>query len=173
MSVCAKSLQSCPTLCNPMDCSSLGSSVHGILQARILEYVAISYIHIFISYIYIYILYIYTHIYFLYIYIYIYTFPIHVYIYRYTYTHNGILFSLKKEILPFATTWLNLEDILLSKPVTERKKWHNLTYMWNLRNKQKQRLEWWLPGTGRCEEWGDTGHRVQNCTYVGWVSPDI
>ena len=32
--------QSCLTLCNPMDCSALGSSVHGILQARILEWVA-------------------------------------------------------------------------------------------------------------------------------------
>ena len=32
----AKSLQSCPTLCNPMDCSPPGSSVHGILHARIL-----------------------------------------------------------------------------------------------------------------------------------------
>ena len=36
----AKSLQSCPTLCNPKDCSPLGSSVHVILQARILEWVA-------------------------------------------------------------------------------------------------------------------------------------
>ena len=35
--------QSCPTLCNPMDCSPPGSSVHGILQARILEYVTISF----------------------------------------------------------------------------------------------------------------------------------
>ena len=33
--------QSCPTLCNPMDYSLPGSSVHGILQARILEWVAI------------------------------------------------------------------------------------------------------------------------------------
>ena len=33
----------CPTLCNPMDCSPPGSSVHGILQARILEWVAISF----------------------------------------------------------------------------------------------------------------------------------
>ena len=33
--------QSCPTLCGPMDCSPPGSSVHGILQARILEWVAI------------------------------------------------------------------------------------------------------------------------------------
>ena len=33
--------QSCPTLFNPMDCTSPGSSVHGILQARILEWVAI------------------------------------------------------------------------------------------------------------------------------------
>ena len=34
---------SCPTLCDPMDCSPPGSSVHGISQARILERVAISY----------------------------------------------------------------------------------------------------------------------------------
>ena len=34
--------QSYPTLCNTMDCSSPGSSVHGIFQARILEWVAIS-----------------------------------------------------------------------------------------------------------------------------------
>ena len=33
----AKSLHSCPTLCDPMDCSPPGSPVHGILQARILE----------------------------------------------------------------------------------------------------------------------------------------
>ena len=37
--MCAKSLQSCPTLCNPMDCSLPGSSVHGIPQARVLEWV--------------------------------------------------------------------------------------------------------------------------------------
>ena len=38
--VCAKSLQLCPTLCDTMDCSLPGSSVHGILQARILEWIA-------------------------------------------------------------------------------------------------------------------------------------
>ena len=37
---CATSLQSCPTLCNTMNCSLPGSAVHGILQARTLEYVA-------------------------------------------------------------------------------------------------------------------------------------
>ena len=37
---CAQSLQSCPTLWDAMDCSPPGSSVHGILQARILEWVA-------------------------------------------------------------------------------------------------------------------------------------
>ena len=37
----AKSLQSCLTLCDPMDCSLPCSSVHGILQARILEWVAV------------------------------------------------------------------------------------------------------------------------------------
>ena len=35
--------QSCPTLCNPMDCSPPGSSVHGISQGRVLEWVAISF----------------------------------------------------------------------------------------------------------------------------------
>ena len=38
-----KSLQSCLTLCNPMDCSLPGSSAHGIFQARVLEWVAIAF----------------------------------------------------------------------------------------------------------------------------------
>ena len=43
--VCARALvdQSCPTLCDPMDCSPSSSSVHGILRTRILEWVAISF----------------------------------------------------------------------------------------------------------------------------------
>ena len=35
--------QSCPSLCNPVDCSLPGFAVHGILQARVLEWVAISF----------------------------------------------------------------------------------------------------------------------------------
>ena len=42
-SMCAKLLPSCLTLCDPIDCSLPGSSVHGILRARILEWVAVSY----------------------------------------------------------------------------------------------------------------------------------
>ena len=38
----SKVAQSCPTLSNPMDCSLSGSSVHGIFQARVLEWVAIA-----------------------------------------------------------------------------------------------------------------------------------
>ena len=38
----AKSLQSCLTLCNPMDCHPPGSSVHGVSQARILEWLALA-----------------------------------------------------------------------------------------------------------------------------------
>ena len=38
---CREVTQSCPTLCDPMDCSPPGSSVQGILQARIPEWVAI------------------------------------------------------------------------------------------------------------------------------------
>ena len=37
----AKSLQSCPSLCDPVDCSPAASSVHRILQARILEWAAL------------------------------------------------------------------------------------------------------------------------------------
>ena len=43
MCVCVLVAQSCPTLCDPVDRSLPGSSIHGILQARILEWVAISF----------------------------------------------------------------------------------------------------------------------------------
>ena len=43
LSAAAKSLQSCPTLCNPIDGNPPGSPVPGILQARTLEWVAISF----------------------------------------------------------------------------------------------------------------------------------
>ena len=39
----AKSLQSCPTLSYPMDCSTPGSSIHGIFQARVLEWGAMAF----------------------------------------------------------------------------------------------------------------------------------
>ena len=39
----AKSLQSCPTLCDPMDWSPPGTPVHGLFQARVLEWVAIAF----------------------------------------------------------------------------------------------------------------------------------
>ena len=42
---CCLVAQSCPTLCDPVDCSLPGSSVHGISQARILEWDAISSSH--------------------------------------------------------------------------------------------------------------------------------
>ena len=43
MCAAAKSLQSCPTLCDPIDGSPAGSAVPGILKARTLEWVAISF----------------------------------------------------------------------------------------------------------------------------------
>ena len=46
----AKSLQSCPTLCDPVDCSLPGSSIHGIFQARVLEWGAINVVSIYKSY---------------------------------------------------------------------------------------------------------------------------
>ena len=41
MGCCCLVIELCPTLCDPMDCSPSGSSVHAISQARILEWVAI------------------------------------------------------------------------------------------------------------------------------------
>jgi len=43
MRMCVLVAQSCRTVCGPMNCSPPGSSVHGILQARILEWVAVSF----------------------------------------------------------------------------------------------------------------------------------
>ena len=43
LTAAAKSLQSCPTLYDPMDCSPPGSSIHGIFQARVLEWGAIAF----------------------------------------------------------------------------------------------------------------------------------
>ena len=43
LAAAAKSLQSCPTLCDPIDGNPTGSPVPGILQAKILEWVAISF----------------------------------------------------------------------------------------------------------------------------------
>ena len=40
---CCLVIQSCPTLCDPMDSNPLGSSVHGVFQARILEWIVISF----------------------------------------------------------------------------------------------------------------------------------
>ena len=54
MKVKSEVAQSFPTLCDPMDCSLPGSSIRGILQARILEWVAISFSNIYMyTYIYI------------------------------------------------------------------------------------------------------------------------
>ena len=41
--LCVHSHSSCPTLCDPVDCSLPGSSVYGIFQARVLEWVAIAF----------------------------------------------------------------------------------------------------------------------------------
>ena len=50
--VCVLATRLCPTLWDPMDCNPSGSYIHGILQARILEWIAISYSNIYIFHIY-------------------------------------------------------------------------------------------------------------------------
>ena len=92
--------QSCPTLCDPMDCSAPGSSVCGVLQARILEWVASSFSN--------------TH--------------------THTHTHTVEYYSaIKNEILPFAVTWMAVENIILSE-MSDKNKYCVTTYLWNLKN---------------------------------------
>ena len=116
--ICTKSLQLCLSLCDPMDCSPPGFSVHGILQARILEWVAISssrgssgprdgtcvsYVSCTGRWV-----------------------PYHQDRLR---PHSEILLSLKKEqILLLTTSWMNLEGILLSE-IRERQMLYNITYV--------------------------------------------
>ena len=89
--------QSCLTLCGPMDCSPPGSSAHGIFQARILEWVAISY------------------------------------------SRNGILLSIKKKLLLFETSWMNLQDIILSEiGWTKKDKYYMISL--NMESKGKKGL---------------------------------
>ena len=86
--------QSCLTLCDPMDCSLPGSSLHGIFQARVLGWVAIAF------------------------------------------SDNGRLLSpkKKKEIMPFAATWMQLEIIILNGvSQKEKDKCHMISHMWNLK----------------------------------------
>ena len=46
------------------------------------------------------------------------------------YTHSGILFGHKKEILPFERTWMDLESIIFHEIIRERQKLYDFIYMW-------------------------------------------
>ena len=103
--------QSCPILCDPMDCSWPGSSVHGMLQARILGWVAIPFsrgsswprtqtqVSCIASGF-------------------------------FTIWATREYFIYKK--MPFAVTWMDLEIIILS----QTDKYCEITYMWNLKKIQ-------------------------------------
>ena len=49
-------------------------------------------------------------------------------------TYNKIVLSHKKEIIPFAATWMDLEIIILSKSDIERDKYHDIPYIWKLKH---------------------------------------
>jgi len=55
---------------------------------------------------------------------------VYIYIYTHTHTHNGILVIKKNEILPFATTWIDLESIMLSEiSQSEKDKYHIISFI--------------------------------------------
>ena len=59
---------------------------------------------------------------------------VYTHTHTHTHTHNGVLLSHKKdEIMPFVTTWMDLEIIILSKVSQKKKEKYNSTYMWNLK----------------------------------------
>ena len=65
--------------------------------------------------------------------------------------YNGILLThKKKEILPLETTFMDLEDIMLSEMSQTKTNTNYLTYLWNLKksNSSVQRTDWWLPEVG-------------------------
>jgi len=51
-----------------------------------------------------------------------------------THTHTGILFSHEKDILPFVTTLMDTEDIMLRDQSDRKRQILYIMYMWNLRN---------------------------------------
>ena len=74
------------------------------------------------------------------------------------YIYNGTLLSHRKdETLPFVTTWMDLEGIMLSEISQTEKNKYYFTYMWNLKNKTNEQTKhnitrligtekrWWLP----------------------------
>ena len=70
----------------------------------------------------------------MYIYIYIY-----MYTHTHTHTHTGPLLSHKNEILPFAATWMDLENIILTKvSQTGRQIFYAITSMQNVKNNTNQ-----------------------------------
>ena len=65
----------------------------------------------------------------------------------------------KKEILPFVTTWTDLEIVMLGEKSLRKSNtvFHDTTYTCNLKkpNLQKKRTDWWLPEASRWRNWGD------------------
>ena len=100
----------------------------------------------------------------------------YIYTHTHIYAYNGILFSLKKELLSFATTGMNLENIMLSEKTQHRKiytvwsplfvKCTNVKYIDSENRKAVIGLGRW----GKCR---DIGQRAQHCNYVGWISLEI
>ena len=123
--------QSCPTLSNPMNCSLPGSSIHGIFQARVLEWGAIAFSDT-------------THNKILFNRVYI--------------LHREYYLVIKRnEVLMYTTTWKNLENLMPS----ERKQTQEATYMivfpHNIQNRQIHRQNKCLVVVGWREErmWSD------------------
>ena len=123
--------QSCPTLSNPMNCSLPGSSIHGIFQARVLEWGAIAFSDT-------------THNKILFNRVYI--------------LHREYYLVIKRsEVLMYTTTWKNLKNLMPS----ERKQTQEATYMivfpHNIQNRQIHRQNKCVVVVGWREErmWSD------------------
>ena len=68
--------------------------------------------------------------------------PIHTHTHTRTHTHTEEYYSAIKnnEILPFAATWMDIENIILSKSDRERQILYDIIYMWNLKNNTNESI---------------------------------
>ena len=108
--------QPCPTICNSMDCSPPGSSVHGIFQARVLEWVATSFSRgsswlrdrTWVSCI------------------------AGRHFYRLSHQGNSVI--KKNEIMPFAAIWVKLEMIISEVSQKKKDKYHMISLICGIKN---------------------------------------
>ena len=117
----------------------------------------------------------------MYIYIYV---CVYICIHIHVHTYDAII-AIKKNEMPFAATWMDLEIIILSMSDRERHISYDITFMWNLKendtneltetDSQTSKTDLWLPrGRGEWErmDW-ELGISRCKLLYIGWINNKV